>query len=245
MGYLDCRSTPIRSGSLRRATRARNHGDPALGMPAQIQGIGTDGFSSIAPFVLEPRRKRRLRHLAWDEPSRRIGGTAGASRRIGAGRASPGHDAEQLLAEYTMKTYVPKKDDIQRQWFVVDAKGQVLGRLATQVAHVLTGKHKPGYVPFLDTGDFVVIINAGEVTITGKKQEQKMYRRHTGYPGGLKETQRKKVFAQSPETVIKEAVWGMMPKTKLGRAMIKKLKVYKGANHRHQAQQPVELKIQQ
>ena len=189
MGYLDCRSTPIRSGSLRRATRARNHGDPALGMPAQIQGIGTDGFSSIAPFVLEPRRKRRLRHLARDE--------------------------------------------------------QVLGRLATQVAHVLTGKHKPGYVPFLDTGDFVVIINAGEVTITGKKQEQKMYRRHTGYPGGLKETQMKKVFAQSPETVIKEAVWGMMPKTKLGRAMIKKLKVYKGANHRHQAQQPVELKIQQ
>lgn len=144
-----------------------------------------------------------------------------------------------------MKTYVPKKDDIQRQWFVVDAKGQVLGRLATQVAHVLTGKHKPGYVPFLDTGDFVIIVNAGEVTITGKKQEQKMYRRHTGYPGGLKETQMKKVFDQHPETVIKEAVWGMMPKTKLGRAMIKKLKVYKGANHRHQAQQPVELKIQQ
>lgn len=142
-----------------------------------------------------------------------------------------------------MKTFVPGKHDIQRKWYVVDAKGMVLGRLATQVARVLCGKHKPSYVPFLDTGDFVIVVNAGEVEITGRKLEQKFYRRHTGYHGGLKEVQAKKLYATKPEAVIKEAVQGMLPKTKLGRAMIKKLKVYKGAEHRHQAQKPEALKF--
>ena len=142
-----------------------------------------------------------------------------------------------------MKTYVPKAADLTRKWFVVDAKNQVLGRLATHVAHVLTGKHRPRYVPFLDTGDFVVVINAAQIEVTGRKLEQRYYRHHTGYPGGLRETQMKKVFATKPEQVIREAVWGMMPKTKLGRQMIKKLKVYRGAEHRHQAQRPEELKF--
>lgn len=142
-----------------------------------------------------------------------------------------------------MKTYVPKLKDIEHKWYVVDAKGLVLGRLATQVARVLAGKHKPTYVPFLDSGDYVIVINAAEVEITGKKLEQKSYRHHTGYPGGLKEIQAKKLFALKPEKVVQEAVWGMMPKTKLGRKMIKKLKVFRGSDHRHQAQQPVELKF--
>ena len=142
-----------------------------------------------------------------------------------------------------MKTYVPGKADIQHKWFVVDAKGQVLGRLATQVARILCGKHKPSYVPFLDSGDFVIVVNAAEVAMTGRKLEQKFYRRHTGYHGGLKEVQAKKMHATRPETVIREAVQGMLPKTKLGRAMIKKLKVYRGAEHRHQAQQPEALKF--
>lgn len=142
-----------------------------------------------------------------------------------------------------MKTYVPKKRDIHHKWFIVDAKGLILGRLATQVARILTGKHKPTYVPFLDCGDHVIIINAADVEFTGRKLDQKVYRHHTGYPGGLRETLAKKLFAAKPEKVIHEAIWGMMPKTKLGRQMIKKLKVYRGAEHRHQAQQPVELKF--
>jgi large subunit ribosomal protein L13 len=142
-----------------------------------------------------------------------------------------------------MKTFVPGKDDVQHKWYVVDAKGMILGRLATQVARVLCGKHKPSYVPFLDTGDFVIVINASQVEITGRKLDQKMYRYHTGYHGGLKEIQAKKLYATRPDQVIREAVQGMLPKTKLGRAMIKKLKVYRGAEHRHQAQQPEALKF--
>jgi large subunit ribosomal protein L13 len=142
-----------------------------------------------------------------------------------------------------MKTFVPGKNDIQHKWYVVDAKGVVLGRLATQVARVLCGKHKPSYVPFLDTGDFVIVINASQVEITGRKLDQKMYRYHTGYHGGLKEIQAKKLYATKPDQVIREAVQGMLPKTKMGRAMIKKLKVYRGAEHRHQAQQPEALKF--
>ena len=142
-----------------------------------------------------------------------------------------------------MKTFVPGKHDIQHKWYVVDAKGMILGRLATQVARVLCGKHRPSYVPFLDTGDFVIVVNASQVEITGRKLDQKMYRHHTGYHGGLKEVQAKKLYATRPEQVIREAVQGMLPKTKLGRAMIKKLKVYRGAEHRHQAQQPEALKF--
>jgi len=142
-----------------------------------------------------------------------------------------------------MKTYVPKAAEITRKWYVVDAKDQVLGRLATQVARVLTGTHTPRYVPVLSTGAFVIVLNAAQVEVTGRKLEQRVYRHHTGYPGGLREAQMKKVFASKPEQVVREAVWGMMPKTKLGRQMIKKLKVYRGTEHRHQAQQPVELKF--
>lgn len=142
-----------------------------------------------------------------------------------------------------MKTFIPKKADIRHNWFVVDAKGLILGRLATEVARILTGKHKPTYVPFLDSGDFVIIVNAAEVEITGRKLEQEYYRHHTGYPGGLREMQAKKMFMTNPEKVVHEAIWGMLPKTKLGRQMIKKLKVYRGPEHRHQAQRPVELKF--
>ncbi|MBP7865406.1 MAG: 50S ribosomal protein L13 [Acidobacteria bacterium] len=142
-----------------------------------------------------------------------------------------------------MRTYIPKPSTIEKKWWVVDAKDQVLGRLATNVARVLCGKHKPTWVPFLDTGDFVIVVNAAQVVITGNKLDQKYYRRHTGYPGGLKEIQAKKLFAAKPETVVKEAVWGMLPKNKLGKKMLSKLKVYAGPDHKHQAQQPEEKKF--
>lgn len=142
-----------------------------------------------------------------------------------------------------MRTYIPKPSTIEKKWWVVDAKDQVLGRLATNVARVLCGKHKPTWVPFLDTGDFVIVVNAAQVIITGSKLEQKFYRRHTGYPGGLKEIQAKKLFAAKPEKVVKEAVWGMLPKNKLGKKMLSKLKVYAGPDHKHQAQQPEEKKF--
>jgi large subunit ribosomal protein L13 len=142
-----------------------------------------------------------------------------------------------------MKTYVPRKKDIQNNWFVVDAEGMVLGRLATQVAHILAGKHKPSYVPFMDCGDSVIVINAAKVELTGRKLDQKMYRHHTGYLGHLKEVKAKRLFAQRPERIIEHAVRGMLPKNKLGRQMIKKLRVYAGDTHNHQAQKPVELKF--
>jgi len=142
-----------------------------------------------------------------------------------------------------MKTYVPRKKDIHRNWFVVDAEGKVLGRLATQVAHILSGKHKASYVPFMDCGDSVIVINAAKVEMTGRKLEQKVYRHHTGYLGHLKEVKAKRLMAQRPERIIEHAVRGMLPKNKLGRQMIKKLRVFAGPNHNHQAQRPVELKF--
>ncbi|MBN2431789.1 MAG: 50S ribosomal protein L13 [Acidobacteria bacterium] len=142
-----------------------------------------------------------------------------------------------------MKTYVPRKKDIHHNWFVVDAEGMVLGRLATQVAHILAGKHKASYVPFLDCGDSVIVINAAKVEMTGRKLEQKVYRHHTGYLGHLKEVKAKRLLAQRPERIIEHAVRGMLPKNKMGRQMIKKLRVYAGPNHNHQAQRPVELKF--
>ncbi len=142
-----------------------------------------------------------------------------------------------------MKTFVPSKKNLEKNWYIVDAEGMVLGRLATRVAHILAGKHKPTYVPFLDTGDFVIVINADKVEMTGRKLEQKYYYRHTGYLGHLKEVQAKKLMATRPERIVQAAVRGMLPKTKLGRQMLKKLKVYAGPNHKHQAQQPVELKL--
>jgi len=135
-----------------------------------------------------------------------------------------------------MKTYSTKADDIERQWHVIDASGKTLGRLATQVASLLKGKHKPIYVPHLDTGDYVIVLNAAKVRVTGKKLKQKTYYRHSGYPGGLKAVTYEEMMSAHPTRVIEYAVKGMLPHNRLGRAMFKKLKVYAGDNHPHQAQ---------
>jgi len=140
-----------------------------------------------------------------------------------------------------MNTQFPSKDAIERQWHVIDAENQVLGRIASKAAMILMGKHKPTYTPFMDTGDHVVIVNADKVHLTGRKEEQKMYRRHSGYPGGFVETSAKKMRATRPIKLIEEAVHGMLPKTKLGKQMYRKLKVYAGSRHPHQAQKPVAL----
>jgi large subunit ribosomal protein L13 len=142
-----------------------------------------------------------------------------------------------------MKTYVPRKGDIQRDWWVVDATGKTLGRLATEVARRLRGKHKPTFTPFLDTGDHVIVVNAGQVAMTGAKLSDKFYRRHSGYPGGLRETSATEMLAKHPERVVEAAVRGMLPKGPLGRQMFRKLKVYVGGDHPHQAQQPKPLDI--
>ena len=142
-----------------------------------------------------------------------------------------------------MKTYMAKPEDVERKWHVVDATDLVLGRLASQVAAVLRGKNKPTFTPNVDTGDHVIIVNCAKVRLTGKKLEQKMYRYHTGYIGGLKETQYKKLMAEKPDFAVYNAVKGMLPKNSLGRKMIKKLRVYAGPEHNQQAQQPVELKF--
>ncbi len=142
-----------------------------------------------------------------------------------------------------MKTPLPKVDSIERKWYVVDAAGQVLGRLATQVASRLRGKHKPEFTPHLDTGDFIIVINAEKVTLTGNKKEQKMYYRHTGYMGGLKELNAKEMLKQRPEDVIRLAVKRMLPKNRLGRKLFKKLKVYAGPEHPHKAQQPETINL--
>jgi len=138
-----------------------------------------------------------------------------------------------------MATYFPKQGEIARRWYVVDGMGQTLGRLATRVSRILTGKDSPRYTPFLDTGDHVVVINAAKVQVTGLKGEQKVYHRYTGYPGGLRSEDFRKRFERKPEVVVQDAIVGMLPKTKLGRAMARKLKVYRGDKHPHQAQKPV------
>ena len=137
-----------------------------------------------------------------------------------------------------MKTYAVKASEIERQWWVVDASDQTLGRLATRIATLLEGKHKPIYSPHIDTGDHGVVVNAGRVRVTGNKLIQKRYYRHSGYPGGLKEESLQALLARKPELVIERAVKGMLPQNRLGRAMMKKLKVYSGTEHPHQAQQP-------
>jgi large subunit ribosomal protein L13 len=142
-----------------------------------------------------------------------------------------------------MKTFVAKPAEVKRDWFVIDAEGQTLGRLATEVARRLRGKHKAEYTPNADTGDYIVIVNAEKVAVTGRKSKQKMYHRHTGYPGGLKSMSFEKLIDHKPERVIELAVKGMIPRNPLGRAMLKKLKVYAGVDHPHAAQQPKELKI--
>jgi len=142
-----------------------------------------------------------------------------------------------------VKTYAVKASEIERSWFVVDAAGQTLGRLATRVATLLEGKHKPIYTPHLDTGDHVVVVNAGKIRVTGDKLRQKSYFRHSNYPGGLREESLGDLMARKPELVIERAVKGMLPQNRLGRAMIKKLKVYRGAEHPHQAQQPTAMNL--
>ena len=142
-----------------------------------------------------------------------------------------------------MSTYFPHAGDIKREWWLVDAEGQTLGRLATAVATRLTGKHKPMYTPYADTGDHVVVVNAEKIVFTGNKLRDKLYRRHTGFPGGLKETAAADHLRKHPDRVIEEAVWGMLPKGPLGRAMYRKLKVYAGKSHPHSAQQPRPLRV--
>jgi large subunit ribosomal protein L13 len=144
-----------------------------------------------------------------------------------------------------MSTLMPKENEIERKWFVVDADGQVLGRLATRVATVLRGKHKPIFTPHLDVGDHVVVVNAEKVHLTGRKLRDKQYRWHTGYIGGLREVNAEKMLKTHPERVIEWAVQGMLPKNRLGRAMARKLKVYRGAAHPHQAQQPQPLAVRE
>ena len=140
------------------------------------------------------------------------------------------------------KTYVPDAEKIEKKWYVVDAEGQVLGRLASQVAQILMGKHKSIYTPFMDVGDFVIVVNAEKVKVTGKKKDQKLYRWHTGYPGGFKSETLGSLLNRRPEEVIRRAVWGMIPHIRLGRKMIRKLKIYSGPSHPHQAQNPIRLK---
>lgn len=142
-----------------------------------------------------------------------------------------------------MKTFTAKPETVKRDWFVVDAAGQTLGRLATEIASRLRGKHKPEYTPHVDTGDYIVVINAEKVQVTGNKAKAKTYYRHTGYPGGLRSMTFDKMLDHAPERIIESAVKGMLPKGPLGRAMYSKLKVYAGAEHPHAAQQPLELNI--
>jgi len=142
-----------------------------------------------------------------------------------------------------MRTFIPKKGDIEQKWLLIDAEGRILGRMATEVADLIRGKRKPQFTSHLDTGDFVVIVNAEKIKVSGRKLEQKKYYSHSGYPGGIKEETLKDLLERKPEEVIKKAVWGMIPKGKLGRALYKKLKVYRGPSHPHEAQNPQEYKF--
>ncbi len=142
-----------------------------------------------------------------------------------------------------MRSFIPGEKEIDKKWHLVDAEGQILGRLATRVARLLTGKDKAVYTPFLDTGDYVIVVNAGKVRLTGRKLTDKIYRRHTGYPGGLREIAAGEVLARHPERVVREAIVGMLPKSRLGHAMRKKLKIYRGPEHPHQAQRPSPLAL--
>ncbi len=142
-----------------------------------------------------------------------------------------------------MKTYQQKPSEVQRQWFVVDARGKVLGRLASRIASVLRGKHKPTFTPHVDGGDFVVVVNAEKVRLTGRKLQEKVYYWHTGYPGGIKSATAAQMLERKPEWVIRKAVQRMLPKNPLGRRMLKKLKVYRGPEHPHAAQQPAPLDL--
>jgi len=136
-----------------------------------------------------------------------------------------------------------KADEVERRWYVIDAEGKVLGRMASEIAKILRGKNKPIYTPYVDTGDFVIVINAEKVVLTGNKLDQKLYRKHSGYPGGLKETPYRRIMAEKPEFAVYKAVKGMLPHNPLGRKMLKKLRVYKGSEHGHEAQKPELLEL--
>jgi large subunit ribosomal protein L13 len=142
-----------------------------------------------------------------------------------------------------MKTYQAKKEELDRKWYLVNAEGKVLGRLSAELVKILKGKNKPTYTPHVDTGDFVVVVNAGKVTLTGKKMKDKIYYHHTGYPGGIKEMNAEKLLAKKPTEMIRIAVKGMLPKNSLGRQMLRKLKIYAGASHPHDAQKPTPLEL--
>ncbi len=142
-----------------------------------------------------------------------------------------------------MSTEFPSKNGLKRQWHVIDAEGQVLGKVASKAAMVLMGKHKPSYTPFLDTGDHVVVVNAAKVRLSGRKEEDKLYRHFTGYPGGLVEKSARRVRSERPTRMVEDAIFGMLPKTKLGKQMYRKLKVYAGERHPHAAQQPIALAL--
>jgi large subunit ribosomal protein L13 len=142
-----------------------------------------------------------------------------------------------------MRSYMARPLEVERRWYLVDAEGQTLGRLATEIARVLRGKNKSQYTPHVDTGDFVVVVNAEKVVVTGKKAEQKVYRRHSGYPGGLKETSFEQMMERRPTEILRKAVKGMMPKTRLARQQLRKLKIYAGPEHPHAAQNPQRLEV--
>jgi large subunit ribosomal protein L13 len=142
-----------------------------------------------------------------------------------------------------MKSYMARTQAVERRWRLIDAEGQTLGRLATEIARLLRGKNKPQYTPHIDTGDFVVVVNAEKVVVTGKKAEQKVYYRHTGYPGGLKETSYEVMLERKPTEILRKAVRGMMPRTRLGRQQFKKLKIYAGPEHPHEAQSPESYEV--
>lgn len=142
-----------------------------------------------------------------------------------------------------MKTFMAKAETADRRWLLIDAEGQTLGRLATQIASILRGKHKAEYTPHVDTGDYVIVVNADKIVVTGNKEAQKMYRRHSGYPGGMKEVSYQDMMAKHPERILESAVRGMLPKNSLGRQMYRKLKVYSGPDHPHTAQEPVQIEV--
>ena len=142
-----------------------------------------------------------------------------------------------------MKSYMARPLEVERKWYVVDAEGQTLGRLATEIARILRGKNKPQYTPHVDVGDFVVVVNADKVVVTGKKAEQKVYRRHSGYPGGLKETSYEQMMERRPTEILRRAVKGMMPKNRLARQQLRKLKIYAGPEHPHAAQNPQQYEV--
>ena len=145
----------------------------------------------------------------------------------------------------TIRTYTPRGGEIERRWYLVDAEGQTLGRVATRIAHVLRGKHKPAYTPHQDLGDHIVVINADKIRVTGNKAEKKVYYRHTGYPGGIRTTTYAQMMEKHPERILRKAVKGMLPNTPLGRRMFRKLRVYAGGDHRHRAQNPEALDLQE